>query len=275
MRATSQLGRLACRLNLAEEDVLIALRIHADGSGKGEGRFMTLGAFAGNDEVWEKFETDWNDILHNHSPRAEYIHMREANTLTKGFDWKLGWNTHKAFELSSKCLAYMSRVDKSRFRMFYCTVDLEAWEKVKRDGIAVPEPVEICSDFAMWGVLWWYVQQRGDDGIFNIPADSAHYFFDKDEPFEPKFKEKWTNEVARYEATEQINPWILIEQVSSVDMKKVPGVQAADVLAWSVNREKADQKIRPGQMYAEIMRQVIPSSSITYDETQLRRQFGG
>jgi hypothetical protein len=200
--------------------------------------------------------------------------MKEVNTLTKGFDWRLGWNVHKAFDLVTKCLAYMSRVDKSQFRMFYCSVDLEAWEKVKKDGIAVPDPVEICSDFAMYGVLWWYVQQRGAEGIFHLSSDSVHYFFDKDEPFEPTFREKWTAEVARYKATGQINPWILIEQVSNVDMKKVQGVQAADVLAWSVNREKTGQKIRAGQMYAEIMRQVIPSSSITYDEERLRKVYG-
>ena len=238
---------------------------------------MTLGAFAGNDEIWNKFETDWDEILHNHSPRADYIHMKEVNTLTKGFHWKLGWNMHKAFELVAKCLAYMSHLDKNQFRMFYCSVDLEAWNKVKKDGLAVPDPIEICSDFTMYSVLWWYAQQkRGGvvDGVFHLPTDSAHYFFDKDEPFERIFRAKWISEVARYGVTGQFNPWVLIEEISSVDMKKVQGVQAADILAWSVNREKVEQKIRPGQMYAEIMRQIIPSSSVTYDEGRLRKCFG-
>ena len=81
----------------------------------------------------------------------------------------------------------------------------------------------------------------------------------------------WLTELIQYEETGQFNPWVLIEHVSSVDMKKVPGVQAADMLAWSVNREKVEQKTRPGQLYGQIMRQVIPSSSMTFDEERLRK----
>jgi hypothetical protein len=235
---------------------------------------MTLAAFAGDDEIWAKFETDWDEILRSHCPRADYVHMREVNTLTKGFDWKLGWNVHKAFELVTKCLSYMSRVDKKKFRMFYCTVDLEAWHKLKKEGYCLPDPVEMCSDYSMYGVLWWYVQQRHPDSVFNLPTDSAHYFFDKDEPFEKNFRAKWESETRKHESTGEVNPWILIEEVSSVNMRKVPGVQAADVLAWSVNREKTAPDNMPGKMYSYIMKQVIPSSSLTYDEATMRKIYG-
>jgi hypothetical protein len=238
---------------------------------------MTLAAFAGDDEIWNKFETDWEEILHSHSPRADYVHMKEINTQTKGFDWKLGWNMPKAFDLATKCLAYMSHLDKRKFRMFYCSVDLEAWDKVKNDGVAVPDAVEICCQFAMYGVLSWYAKQKaapGADGIFHLPIDSAHYFFDKDEPFEPKFKEMWNSELIRYEKTGQFTAWVLIKHVSSVDMKRVPGVQAADMLAWSVNRANTEQKIRPGQMYLEVMHQVIPASSVIFNEERLRKVYG-
>ena len=173
---------------------------------------MTLGAFAANEQLWTTFEVDWNEILHSYSPRAEYIHMKEVNTLTKEFDWRKGWTANKAFALVTKCLSYMSHVDKTQFRMFYCSVDLEAWIKVKNEGIGVPDPVEICSDFAMYGVLSWYAKQKSPEEVFHIPADSAHYFFDKDEPFEPKFREKWRSEVARHEDTGIFNPWVLVEQ---------------------------------------------------------------
>ena len=273
--ATSQIGRMACRVNLREREVLIALRVHIDGSGKPGDSYMTVAAFAGNDELWEEFEKQWGIILQNHSPRAEYVHMKEVARLIKGFDWKLGWNQQNAFGLAGKCLAYMSRIDKKKFRMFYCSVDLEAWKKLKDEGLPLPEPIEMCNEFCVYIIQWWYTQEYPHEtDILDLSKDAAHYFFDRDELFKEPFEKRWNEERNKFDETGGVSPWVVIDGVSSVEMKKVPGIQAADILAWSVNRQNTAVSGFPGTSYLHIMRQVIPAGSIEWNEANMRKKYG-
>jgi hypothetical protein len=119
---------------------LISLRAYLDSSGKVTDDYMTLAAFAGSEEMWGEFETEWWKILEGHTPKAEYVHMREIAHQRKGFDRKHGWNEQNAFGLVTSCLSYMSRLDKTRFRMFYCSVDLVAWRKLRAQTNALPSP---------------------------------------------------------------------------------------------------------------------------------------
>lgn len=232
---------------------------------------MTIAAFVGYDEIWQEFETGWAKILDGHSPKAAYVHMKELVRLIKGFDWKLGWTATKAFELVGKCLVYMSRVDKKRFRMFYCSIDLNAWSKLKMEGYPLPDPIEMCNEFCLKGILGWYVEQH-PSGVLNLPEDSAHYFFDRDEVFEEPFRDQWNIGKSKFESVGEKSLWILIDEVSSADMKTVPGIQAADMLAWSVNREHTAAKELPGR-YLEIMRKVIPAGAIVWDEKTMMRKY--
>jgi len=129
--ANSLIGKCSGRVNLGKEDILIALRAHLDSSGKLENDYMTLAAVAASDQIWQKFEADWDKILSNHTPKATYVHMRELAHQHGGFDRKLGWNDENAFGLSNQCLIYMNSLDKKRFKVFYCAIDLKAWRKLQ------------------------------------------------------------------------------------------------------------------------------------------------
>ena len=45
--------------------------------------------------MWTEFETEWDRILSGHTPKGEYIHMREVIRLIKGFDSNKGWDHEK------------------------------------------------------------------------------------------------------------------------------------------------------------------------------------
>ena len=275
MMAVSYIGNLTSRLNLRERDVIIALRVHLDSSGKLTDGFITLAGFAAPDEMWKQFETDWDGILKNHTPRAEYVHMKEINSLTKQFDQYKGWNHQNAFGLAGECLAYMSRLDKERFRMFYCTVDLGAWNKLKGEGYEIPEPIDLCNEFAVFGVQIWYAYKYPlESEVFNLKTDGQHYVFDRGEDYYLPFRTKWNLEKDKFENTGALSPWILIDDIGEADMRKTPGIQAADILAWSVNRDHIAPEGYPGKMYLHIMKQVIPSGSVFYNEGTLRKKYG-
>lgn len=263
-------------MNLREKDILIALRVHLDSSGKPAiDQFITLAGFAAPDELWKDFETGWDKILKGHSPKADYVHMKEINALDKGFSSPLGWNQHSAFTLAANCLVYMSHLDKDRFCMFYCTVDTGAWHKLKHEGYDIPEPIELCNEFCVFGIQIWYAYKFPlKSEIFDLKTDGQHYVFDRNEEFYLPFRAKWNLEKDNFENTGALSPWILIDDVTEADMKKVPGIQAADILAWSVNREHTAPAGYPGKAYLGIMKQVIPHGFVFWDEDRMRKKYG-
>jgi hypothetical protein len=236
---------------------------------------MTIAGVAAPDELWAEIETKWWEILHNYSPRAEYTHMVEINALSKGFDKRLGWSHQSAFGLVAQCLAYMSRLDKQRFRVFHCTVDLEAWQKLTNQGYKIPTPIDLCNEFCVFGIQLWYAYKYPlESEIIDLATDAERYIFDRNEQFFLPFRQRWNSEKDKFEATGAISPWVLIGDVTEGEMKKVPGIQAADILAWSVNRDRTSPEGYPGKSYLQIMKQVLPSGSMFWNEGAMRKKYG-
>lgn len=269
--AQSKIGKCSGRVNIAGGELLIALRAYLDSSGKLESNYLTLAAVAATDEIWSSFETEWARILETHTPKASYIHMRELAFQVEGFDKDLGWTEQNAFNLSNKCLIYMSHLDKKRFRVFYCMVDLKAWRKLRAETYQIPEPVEMCNAYCSETVIGWYLKHYPD--IITPHTDSVKYFFDRSEYFFQPFFNKWNEKKDIAEKTGEWTPWRTIEQVTPVEMKKTPGVQAADIVAWAVNREHTVRDGQNASHLAKIIRGVLPSLSVVWDEDKMRQQF--
>jgi hypothetical protein len=271
LTALSRIGQHCARVNIGKDETLIALRAYLDSSGKLEDNYITLAAFSATEEMWKRFETDWDAILEAHTPKAKYVHMREVAHQIKGFDRKFGWNDDNAFGLATECMAYMSNLDKKRFRMFYCVVDLKAWHKLRAETFPLPSPIDLCNEYCARGPMMWYFDRFPE--ILNLQNDTIKYFFDRGEPFKQPFEDEWIRETKRSEERGVWSVWNLIEQITPVDMKKVPGVQAADILAWSVNRDQTTAAGKKGKMMREVMMKVIPAYSVLWDEAKLRKHF--
>ena len=247
------------------------MRAYLDSSGKLENGYLTLAAIASTEEIWQQLEIEWDKIFGAHTPKASYVHMREIVHQNDGFDRRLGWNDDNAFGLSNKCLMYMSHLDKQRFRMFYCAIDLKAWRKLKAETYELPDPIEMCNSYCSETVLGWYFYHYPD--VINPRIDTVKYFFDQNEYFKKPFEEKWIRERSRAEKSSQWSPWQMIKEVTAVDMRNAPGIQAADIVAWAVNRENLVQHGKKAKYLGHIMRQVIPSLHVVWDETKMRQHF--
>ncbi len=67
--------------------------------------------------------------------------------------------------------------------------------------------------------------------------------------------------------------WQRIKEVATVDMKDVPGVQAADIIAWAVNRENVVEYGKKASRMAHVIRQIIPAWHIVWDEATMKKHF--
>ena len=132
------------------------------------------------------------------------------------------------------------------------------------------DPIEICNDHCPYTVLAWYVTKY--PGIVH----GADYFFDQNEPFEEPFRQKWAKEKGRIISPGGIDMfWSLIKTVASADMRDNPALQAADVLAWATNRNLSRPPDEPalGKHLEHIMKQIIPSSWIVWDERKFIQKY--
>ncbi|HVB58051.1 MAG TPA: DUF3800 domain-containing protein [Candidatus Acidoferrales bacterium] len=249
----------------------MAFESYFDGSNVGgwdTGRTVTLAGFAAEDSIWLEVDKEWRRILSDTSkrPPAEYLHMREATHLEKEFSFAKGWTIPKVNSLVMDLLMYLQHVDKERFRMFWCTVDLDAHRKLKDEGLGIAEPIEICIDCPTVALDWFFIKWPGI-------ISSAHYFFDIGEPFKAPFEDRWRSKKA-FSLDGSDHFWSLLKTVATVQMRDKPGLQAADLIAWAVNRKFSAQKDAAFSGVESIMQNVIPSSSILWDEQKLRERRG-
>ncbi len=257
--------------SLPEENLLITLRAYLDSSGKLQNKWITLAAAAAPESIWKDFETDWKQILDTHTPKASYIHMKEVFRLEKGFDSNLGWTHESAFGVVNQCVSYVSTRAKDRFRVFYCSVDLEAWQKLRSETYQMPDPIDLCNQFCSEAILMWYGFLYPQ--VIDPNADSVYYFFDRNEYFFRPFHDKWERERVLSGATGRWSLWNAIEEVAPVDMKKTPGIQMADIIAWTRNRETFTKDGDIAHYLPNILKQVIPTTYVVWDEAKLRQQY--
>jgi len=250
---------------------LIRLRAYFDSSGKLHDNWITLAAVAAPEGIWAGLEVEWARILDSHIPKGTYIHMKEVYRLEKAFDSKLGWDHNNAFGLVNQCLSYVSTLPKDQLRMFYCSVDLLAWKRLRQATYQMPDPIDLCNKFCSEFVLSWYAFLYPH--VIDPSSDAVHFFFDQNEYFFQPFFQKRERERALSEVSTRWSPWNAVAEVTSVDMRKTPGIQLADVVAWARNRETFTKDGDLAHYLGHILRQVVPSSYVIWNEAKLRQQF--
>jgi hypothetical protein len=244
----------------ARGSVIIALRGYFDGSG-GSGPYRTLGGIAATDEVWAEFDQRWKDILTSGPISAAYLHMREAAHQIKEFDRKRGWDDEKVYRLIFDLLLYLQDLPANQFASFACSVDEPARAKLSSEGLDIPTVERICT-FECCEMAWmWHVDKY--PGL----VTSTHYFFDREEPYQPSFQEQWN------ENANSNDPfWRLVQMAAPVEMRKTPGLQGADLIAWAVNRSLSPGVKTLGYLDEQIQGVSTHRRSI-WDEAALRRKY--
>jgi hypothetical protein len=220
-------------------------------------------------------ESGWSAVLDEHPLKPQYIHMKELCSLNGEFSRDKGWTQQDSFGVLNKMLVFLQNFDKQEFQMYYCTIDLEARRKLIAEGYTIPSAVDICNQYCAETVLKAHMKKTLDRNPSAQEAEEMVFVFDNGEDFFHPFYKKWERELKRFRKEKGWNPWNVITDVhTTTRMKKLPGLQAADVLAWAVNREHTVEEGTAGKMHAHVMRQIISQYYIDFDEAMLRQKYG-
>lgn len=231
--AASSFRKSLPKSHFSGDEVLIAMKAWCDGSGnRGSSDFLVLGGVVAEDSLWAQVDDKWKEIRLSRTPSAPYLHMKELRAKSGAFSHKLGWNDKGREAYLRDCLMYAQTLDKERFRTFCCTVDMRHYRSLERRGALLPSPIAICNHFVPYKIFRWHL-----DSINVCKSPELFYYFDQNEPFIKPFKNLVAGNQTLFQPNIPSNPWDLIVDTLPVDMRKYPGVQLADLIAWAQFRK--------------------------------------
>jgi hypothetical protein len=228
---------------------------------------VSLAGFAFDDCFEGEFNAGWNAALSRDAlrPKAPYLHMKEMRQKSGIFGHGAGWNDDKRAKLIMDLLYFMRTLDKKRFRMFGCSIDLRAHREAIASGAVLASPIKICNHFVPQLALAWYIQE------FPGVISWAHYYFDANEPFRHCFEQLWLKKKRdRLDHTANREAFQLIKSVGVVDAKDNPAMQAADLLAWALNRNLTAEEGDFMKHLAHVVTQIIPNYTAYFSTGSLK-----
>lgn len=258
----------------------MAVIAYLDKSGQNTSKYVTLAAFAGPDTVWAEFEYGWNQILKTGFLPVDYMHMVEAVGLRykTPFSRSLGWTKEHVWKLTSKLLIYMQNFKNGRITMHSCVIDMDAWHELTSWGCEIPSEIELCnryvSEYIVAMLAKKLVDETPGEEIILHKNDLMNFTFDQNEDFFIPFLNFVNEEKRKTKTSGEFSMWNLVDGIGEGDMRNTPGIQAADVLAWGLNRENTSNANDGLAQIAEILRQVVMSTSKEYDRETLFKEFG-
>jgi hypothetical protein len=257
-------SRLARMLSsLTGGSVLIALKSYFDGSLRGskwtDCDAIALAGFAAGDDVIAQFEKDYKAVLKDDRfrPAAPYLHMSKLRSESSDspFSRAKGWDDSRRTRLVNDVVDYLGSLDKTKSRLFVCSVEPKAIERLRGEDANAPSPIRICNHYVPHWVMAWHA--RHFPGLIT----DSHYFFDWNEPFKHDFERLRRIQTGdRFETSGNRETWMLIKSIVATDAQTETPLQIADLLAWGTIRQRTNNQNPFLIGIAVAVKKILPSS---------------
>lgn len=195
------------------------------------------------------------------------------------FSYQKGWNQETAWTLVFKLAKFMSEFKNTELLNFSCVINMDDWRKIHDDeGVDIPTEITLCNFYVPRQAMKTAAMSllKAHEGKQHIPLtsdDLIHIVFDRNEPFFDSFKSEWNAEKDKANQGIAFSPWLMVDSVTEGTMQTTPGIQAADILAWGLNRENTAPEGHYGTGLANILRNITAGTYIYVDEGVLRKMI--
>lgn len=222
-------------LNIIPRDhgFIVLSKSYFDGGGSAAGtdaegnlyQSLTLASFTGLRDHWIAFESDWDAVTQKH--KAPPLHATDAMSLSGEFSLAKGWSDARVDETVEDYLRVVedhcaiSNV-RAGIRPVIITVLLDDFESALIANPELESPIHVAA-----------IQCTGMSLTFGsyIGGSTFELIFDRGEPFRGHLVDRWKNP-----RSVAINPvWKQVTAVAEASSHVTPGLQVADLWAWTVN----------------------------------------
>jgi len=194
------------------------VRAYLDGSQSEN--LLTLAAMSASPPTWERFESRWAEVLEKHGVSAAHMRENREPSFVQNLETVL-----RDFGDQKDAFCSVSSVILPHHKVVSQAIDaMEAGGKQRK----FPEASELCAYDCLNYLCWHY--QTGQFALV----------FDRNEPFFAKLYNPWN---VRKGKTADHPHLSRVEQMEPGSLDCHPPLQAADFIAWHVNRfwTKRDQ----------------------------------
>jgi hypothetical protein len=227
---------------------------------------VTLAGYSARERDWPEFEDAWKAYATEawakcDMPRGVQPYLHTTDHLLAGdepFTRNRGWvSDSQVSDWLNKCTVLLhSLTTREKIRGVACSVLLQDYKKVRKDGVALPSVADICVSFCAASAVAWNA-----DFAEEFLRDGAELYFDQNGPFHGALLNR-----KRHGKLRKSPAWNKLLQISQVNSKISPAVQAAGLLAWSINAYYA-KTVRGDWQLAMV---TIPRENLFLDEHSLR-----
>jgi hypothetical protein len=225
-------------MNERARDMVVGFYDGSSSERNGEKVRITLAGYAAKPHVWRDVEDVWRRVLDGDSgrPKVDCLHMWQANALSDQFALANGWTKSKVDsllnDLSNRCLSpYGARepIEDSLVGAV-CTVEIEDYRRAQDECpyLQGMPPEEVCVNYVAEVAL--RLLPEDPNGIMG-KAGAVDMYFDRGEKFMRTIYRPWQQHRKNGGLLKLIN------RIESKRSEDLPGLQAADFLAWHTNRD--------------------------------------
>jgi Protein of unknown function (DUF3800) len=196
-----------------------------DSSGRrGQQPATTLAGVAASKEVWEKFHPAWQHALDESGVPERRFGMADLMACRGRFK---GWDTSRKQQLLNALLNVLANCRPAGMSAYSCTVFFDAYDGAKAQMPTLRKLEAICVNHCVGGLRLTSERTEGE-------PISLHLFFDRNEPFLKTVDQIWR------QLKKKKRGWAhQVRGICPID-DSYYGIQAADLLAWIVNRHRCE-----------------------------------
>lgn len=199
--------------------------------------FFALAAFVAEDADWATFEDLWRQALAQ--SRAPYLHMREFAHRVGVFQ---GWTEDQRRQLLAGCVAAINSIRAIAVGAAISVTDFRALSGAAQSKLQ--DPFFCCFQEVVRGA--------GLTACFEPPSTRVRMVFSKQDQFSSMARKLWDVMGATIDVKE------CMVSLAFDDMRGVPALQAADLLAYEFRHYYHLRRTRPNSVprwaFAEIVR---------------------
>jgi Protein of unknown function (DUF3800) len=203
--------------------------VYYDSSGRrGHQPATTLAGWAAPKHVWEQFSPLWEKALDDNGVTDRRFSMAD---LMGSYGRFKGWDDQQKDQLLTALFNVLAKFRPMGMSAYSCTVFFHAYDKAQAQVSKLRKPEAICVNHCVGGLQ--LTDERPEDESINL-----HLFFDQNERFLNTVNKVWL------QTKKQQRGWP--HQVRAIETRTESdyGIQAADLLAWIVNRQRSEAFVR-------------------------------
>lgn len=199
----------------------MAFKAFYDGSGKSDRPSVTLTGVAASEELWAQFEPLWLNRLDRNKVIDRDFHM--ADLMSRNGNFK-GWTISQRDALLIDLFSVFGEFWTKKMSAYSCTVFFAAHLEAKKMIASLRKPEAICVDYCVGGLKLTADQLASEQQPILL-------YFDRGERFMHTVNCVWE------QFRKNRKGWPRqIKDIISADRSKYLPIQAADMLAWIINR---------------------------------------